>query len=361
MRGCRGYRCGVQTVPVTVSMDTCRGLTAIVFGRFLSMSDGWTEGVSGEWEMGIEWVEMLRGAAESGFEIVLNFDGKAALLSHQTRHGAAVLLAEQGWSHLQVTAMGESAIAASSLLKAFEAITPRPTYDNASTVDVTFWSQDPRGGGMRYRRALDRLSFGTVERNYPFGVRAKVKELSAMTEGPANGRLFVFHGPAGTGKSRCLQTLASEWSSWCDISYLVDPDQFFRDASYMTDVMLGDRDSDRWRLVVCEDGDEFIDQHAKHRVGYGVSRLLNMADGLVGQGLKVMVLISTNVPAVKFSKAVTRPGRCAGVIEFPRFTHEEATEWLAEDGITATFERPPTLAQLYAAKHGNVVEDEDDA
>lgn len=358
---CCGYRCGVQSVPASVVLNAGRGVSSLVFARFVSLADGWSDATADYWETGVEWDEMLRSATEAGFTLVLNIAGRAALLSHATSHGDAVLMVEGGWGDLDVSVIGQSTAAAQAMMAAFKALTPRPLANDAETVDVSFWSFDPMSGGVRYKRALDRLPFAQVERNYPLAVRSEMRRLASLSGPMDNGRLLIFHGPPGTGKSRALQTLASEWSTFCDVQYLVDPDMFFRDASYMNKVMLGDRDSERWRLVVAEDADEYIDHHAKHRVGYGVSRLLNMADGMVGQGLKVMVLISTNVPAVKFSKAVTRPGRCAGVIEFPRFTHEEAAEWLAADGITATFERPPTLAQLYAAKHGNVVEDDDDA
>jgi hypothetical protein len=56
------------------------------------------------------------------------------------------------------------------------------------------------------------------------------------------------------------------------------------------------------------------------------SVLLNMVDGLIGQGLQTMVLITTDEKLEGMHEAVTRPGRTGSVIEFLPFTADEANE-----------------------------------
>src|SRR5262249_54402747 len=85
----------------------------------------------------------------------------------------------------------------------------------------------------------------------------------------------------------------------------------------------------------------------KRQTGQGLSRLLNVVDGLIGQGLRILVLVTTNEPFGALNEAVSRPGRCAAVVEFTAFDAAEADAWLARAGA-APAGQTATLAQLYA-------------
>ena len=67
-------------------------------------------------------------------------------------------------------------------------------------------------------------------------------------------------------------------------------------------------------------------------IGQGLSRFLNVVDGLIGQGLRVLVLVTTNEPIRKLHPAVARPGRCAANVEFAPLAADEAAAWLDEHG-----------------------------
>ena len=65
----------------------------------------------------------------------------------------------------------------------------------------------------------------------------------------------------------------------------------------MLDVLLDDDDDDSgWRLLILEDTGELLALDARYQTGQGLSRLLNVVDGLIGQGLRVVVLVTTNEP-----------------------------------------------------------------
>ncbi len=131
---------------------------------------------------------------------------------------------------------------------------------------------------------------------------------------------------------------------------------------------MGDDDDDppRWRLLLLEDCDELIRGEAKQSTGQALSRLLNLTDGIFGQGRRVLIAITTNEDLYRLHPAVTRPGRCLAQIEMGPFPPAEATEWLRRDagaGQPGTrrvdgFAGPVTLAQLYALRGGKkAVED----
>ena len=41
------------------------------------------------------------------------------------------------------------------------------------------------------------------------------------------GRLILWHGMPGTGKTHALRALAWEWRRWCDFHYVTDPEELF--------------------------------------------------------------------------------------------------------------------------------------
>jgi ATP-dependent 26S proteasome regulatory subunit len=83
-------------------------------------------------------------------------------------------------------------------------------------------------------------------------------------------------------------------------------------------------------------------------IGQGLSRFLNVVDGLIGQGLRVLVLVTTNEPIRTLHPAVARPGRCAANVSFGPLSQEEAAAWLAGREAGASVEEPATIASLYA-------------
>jgi hypothetical protein len=112
------------------------------------------------------------------------------------------------------------------------------------------------------------------------------------------------------------------------------------------------RRAPHWRLLVLEDTGELLRPDAKSIIGQGLSRFLNVVDGLIGQGLRVLVLVTTNERLESMHPAVARPGRCAANIEFDPLTEAEASAWLRERGVTDGAAAPRILASLYAQLEG---------
>ncbi len=223
-------------------------------------------------------------------------------------------------------------------------------------VPISFWAADGDRQGVSSHLHVCAPAWDELSDNHSPACPAALGPLMAARQ-PDEGRLLLWHGPLGTGKTHAVKALLGSWRGWCAPHFISDPEVFLgASTSYLTQVLTrGDPDprlSRDWRLVILEDSGELLSADARNRTGQALSRLLNLTDGLLGQSMNALVLVTTNEPVGKLHPAVTRAGRCWAEVEFEPLAVGDANRWLRENGSCAEVGAATAIADLYAVLAG---------
>jgi len=202
-------------------------------------------------------------------------------------------------------------------------------------------------------------SWDEIAPNYPEPTRTQLDELMALGP-PSNdsleGKLILFHGPPGCGKTFAIRALFRSWCEWCAPELLIDPESAFGETRYLIQLLRSTAHQEPgsaerlWRVLVAEDADKYLGADARASDNPALDRLLNVSDGLIGQGSRLLYLLTTNSELAVLHSALVRPGRNLGVVEFRKFSPDEGHRWLGADGPIPKGEL--SLAELFSIRNG---------
>jgi hypothetical protein len=283
--------------------------------------------------------------------------GSAALLDLESETGCiAVVGIRAGVASAQLAATTVDALTEGEAWLRERLPVRVPTDDH--TIPVAFWSYSQHGA-YETSRSIAAPTWADIRGNYPARVAGQLEPLMDPAYRPdGRGQLILWYGEPGTGKTYGLRALGWQWREWCAFHYVTDPETFFGRPDYMLEVILEEDDDEegheKWKMLILEDTGELLAADAKTQAGQGLSRLLNVVDGIIGQGLRVIVLVTTNDDLRQLHPAVSRPGRCLAKVEFAPFTPEEAEEWLGRNSVDGAA-RAGTLASLFGVAAGDEV------
>ncbi|MCW2921832.1 MAG: ATPase [Thermoleophilia bacterium] len=263
-------------------------------------------------------------------------------------------------------------------------------------VPIWFWTLTEHGPEPMVRR-LYAPAWDEIAGNYVGPLSDALAKIMDNPPDSARG-IALWRGAPGTGKTTALRALAHAWRDHVDIHVIVDPEVFLGErASYLVQVLFGHDVDEHWdgadgsavnvvfadtmghgpgvmppvhyasmsstpapthsraKLIVLEDAGELISSDARVSAGQALSRLLNLTDGMLGQGSNVSVLVTTNEPIDRLHDAVARPGRSWAHLEFTELPEDEANAWLEQHGSDDRVDAPATLAELYGIVRGDQV------
>ena len=245
-------------------------------------------------------------------------------------------------------------------------------------VRVGFSFVGSNGRPQIMNRSIFCPNWNDIKNNYIYG--EKIEELFQKANPYKHGKLIFWHGIPGTGKTYCIRSLLQQWKKKATYTFIIDTEQFLNNPSYMlTRILESDSglvnydedefptipyetddadDGEKFKVFIMEDSLDFVLEENRSSIGPAMSRLLNVTEGFIGQGLRVIFLITTNAPVGKIDDAFIRPGRCIQSLSFPSFNQQKAKEWLDKNNkqLDLTTKRDWTLAELYAGTGSDSVD-----
>lgn len=227
-----------------------------------------------------------------------------------------------------------------------------------------------------------------VLKHRPFWTRVKAKDASraeVFDVTVPDGHAFVSNGFV-SHNTYFIRSLMMAWRDRFNFLVVTDPERLAADPGYYfaTASQSGERPmahgiARRWGLgdeaqedrapkrvcFILEDSADLVIQESRTAHYDKINKLLNVTDGLFGQGREDLFVLTFNERVDRIDPAFLRPGRCLAKVEFPRFPAGEAAAWLAARGGpppngaaagAAADAAGMTLAEMYAHLHGDAAD-----
>lgn len=287
-------------------------------------------------------VPKSKGYRPKSFEALLLADDKKSIIKLEVDSYNRVVISIAGISKTITDDLYE---------KVSQSFPEKKIEPKTKRLKMDFWYMANRPTSVQ--REISVPDWEDVKDNYTTEIRLEVEKLLLLKEPTNEPKLVILNGIPGCGKTYLLRTLLWEWREWAKADFVLDPEAMFARPDYLLKLVLddeGDDDDDdelpflldalksqknekKWRVIVLEDADTFISTSAKVENGQSMARLLNILDGLVGQGLKILFIITANEDEQKIHEAMKRPGRCLSNITFEGLPKQQALDWLAAKGL----------------------------
>lgn len=182
-------------------------------------------------------------------------------------------------------------------------------------------------------------------RDFPVWEEGFVRQLRSEMMGAV-----ILTGDPGTGKTSFIRHLIHKLRRSHRFYYIPVEAYPMVCKPSMVEFWLNQQENHpRTRLVlILEDAESLLMTRGPDNVG-SVSNILNTADGLLGESLRLQLICTINCKVDQLDPAVLRAGRLISRREFRRLEREDALKLAAAKGLTLPHQQDYSLAEVYAA------------
>jgi hypothetical protein len=159
---------------------------------------------------------------------------------------------------------------------------------------------------------------------------------------PNDKGIILFHGDPGTGKTSYIKYLTRLIT---DKEILFIPPAMAESLSEPSIIpfLMEHKNS----ILIVEDAERVIADRESNGSSVGVSNILNLTDGILGDCLNIQVVATFNMKREKIDQALLRKGRLIAEHKFGKLTTEESNRLLEHLGNEKRVDKGMTLADIY--------------
>lgn len=198
-----------------------------------------------------------------------------------------------------------------------------------------------------------------VDINYTPNVIEDYRYTAAQLESPnPNGRLAVFYGPPGSGKTHLIKALISELTK---AKVIVFPSSLVSslDGPALISLFFSEQEKNSGSkrkpiVLVIEDADDSLTKRTANNMS-SISAILNTADGILGTCLDIRIVATTNAKEFEIDEALLRTGRLLSCIHVDILPPEQCSlVYKKITGKEKTFDKPTVLSDIYAEANKSI-------
>lgn len=187
--------------------------------------------------------------------------------------------------------------------------------------------------------------------NYSADVLQAYDQIVELLPGGARGRLVIFEGPPGTGKTHLVRALLSDLSEQvCSIFIPANMAGQLGNPELLTLLTTTAERVQKPLMLVMEDADEAITRRGVDNMSR-VTTILGLTDGILADITNVRIVVTTNARKVETDAATTRAARILSRVHVPRLKEKHARERFAaihgEEAVYPFGSREVHLGEVY--------------
>lgn len=181
-----------------------------------------------------------------------------------------------------------------------------------------------------------------IELNYGKDFETKYQKLVKTLSDDKKSGLVLFSGIPGSGKTTIVKNLAMSIDK--KIIFVPPGTVDLITTPAFLNFMMDHRNS----ILLVEDAEKVIrSRDGEGSNPEGVSNILNLTDGFLGDCLNLFIIATFNTPRERIDKALLRKGRLVCEHHFEEISAEQANIIFKKMGNKRTTDKPLTLAEIY--------------
>lgn len=180
-----------------------------------------------------------------------------------------------------------------------------------------------------------------LELNYEDDFVKKHKTILKRLKTPNDTGLVILNGKPGTGKTTYIKYL----TTLLDKKIIFVPPTMAEGitAPNFLPFLLENKNC----ILVIEDAEKVIGTRESNDTNNGVSNILNMTDGILGDCLNIQIIATLNTTKEKIDPALLRKGRLIADYEFKELPIEKVKKLFEVLKIKEEVKKPLTLTEIY--------------